>query len=196
MNIAAVILARKGSKRLPNKNIMKLCGKPMICYAIDEALKVAEIQNIIISTDDDEVRKIAKEYQGKFTHIKIVKRPEILCDDRATSEAAMMHAVKKIKRCEYAMLLQPTSPLRTKQDIEAVIRIAKDSGKGCIMTKNIMTGTNNGAVFMVKLSEFINNPSLKDNNAELFYMMPDERSVDIDTVQDFERATELMGARP
>ena len=82
----AIIPARGGSKRLPRKNLLDLCGKPLIAWSIEAALKSKYISKVIVSSDDEEILNIAKEYKADF-----IKRPDELASDTATTFDALKH---------------------------------------------------------------------------------------------------------
>lgn len=88
MNIA-IIPARGGSKRIPRKNIKIFCGKPIIAYSIEAAKKSACFDRIIVSTDDDEIAAIAKEYGAEVPFI----RPDDISDDYATTTDVIKHTI-------------------------------------------------------------------------------------------------------
>lgn len=118
----AVIPARAGSKRLKKKNLQKIKTSSLIDLSIKSAIKCREIKNIILSTD---IEKFLK-YKNK--KVFLVKRPKKLAMDKCSTESAILHAVdlfcksKKI-HVENIVLLQPTSPLRSAQDISNAIKI-------------------------------------------------------------------------
>lgn len=127
MNILVLIPARGGSKGIKKKNIIDLDGKPLISYTIKEALKSEYIdaENIWCSTDDEEIAEVAKEYGAKIPFI----RPHKLSEDDSSSASVATHALDWAKNngieFDYLMLLQPTSPLRTVEDIDSAIEIMK-----------------------------------------------------------------------
>lgn len=112
----AVIPARGGSKRLPKKNILDLAGKPMIAWSIDAGIKSKYIDKVIVSSDDTYILKIAQKYGSD-----IVVRPRELADDTATTFDTVKHVLMNEKEYDYVILLQPTSPLRTCNDIDKAI---------------------------------------------------------------------------
>lgn len=112
----AVIPARGGSKRLPKKNILDLAGKPMIAWSIDAGIKSKYIDKVIVSSDDAYILKIAQKYGSD-----IVVRPRELADDTATTFDTVKHVLMNEKEYDYVILLQPTSPLRTCNDIDKAI---------------------------------------------------------------------------
>ena len=126
-DILVVIPARGGSKGLPGKNIKMLCGKPLIAYSIDVARAFADDNNICVSTDSEEIKQVVEQYGLKVPFL----RPDYLATDTATSDDVLIHAVNYYRE-QYGrtfkklILLQPTSPLRTKEDVEEAIRLYRD----------------------------------------------------------------------
>lgn len=122
-----VITARGGSKGLPGKNIKDLCGKPLIAYSIDVARAFTDDENICVSTDSEEIKKVVEEYGLKVPFL----RPDYLATDTATSNDVLVHAVNYYKEQfgkEYKKLclLQPTSPLRTAGDVAGAMELYRD----------------------------------------------------------------------
>ena len=112
----AVIPARGGSKRLPKKNILDLAGKPMIAWSIDAGIKSKYIDTVIVSSDDTNILKIAQKY-GSDTMV----RPRELAGDTSTTFDTVKHVIMNEQDYDYVILLQPTSPLRTCNDIDKAI---------------------------------------------------------------------------
>lgn len=107
----AIIPARGGSKGVPKKNLSKLDGKPLIDYTIEQSLKARSIHQTVVSTDDDEIA----DHCSKFP-VSIVRRPEELGTDEATTHSVILHALNQLQM-EHddifsIVTLQPTSPLR------------------------------------------------------------------------------------
>lgn len=127
MNPLVVIPARGGSKGIPHKNIKELCGKPLICYAIDVARKFTSDEHICVSTDDGLIIKVVEDY-GLKVHFK---RPEHLATDNAGTNDVLLHALEfyEKKGCHYDMivLLQATSPFRRAEDVIEAIKLYDDS---------------------------------------------------------------------
>jgi N-acylneuraminate cytidylyltransferase len=117
MKLLALVPARGGSKRVPNKNIRELGGKPLISWTIEAALGVPEIVDVLVSTDDPDIAKIAKASGALVPW----ERPAELASDTATSISVCMHALDWYESehgsVDGLMLLQPTSPFRTKATI-------------------------------------------------------------------------------
>lgn len=123
----ALIPARKGSKRVPGKNIRLLQGKPLVQYSIEHALQAHWIDDIYVSTDDEAVAAIA----GKFK-CRVIDRPESLATDHASTLDVIKHCIdvlkKDGKRPDYIVLLQPTVPIRDARKIDEAIELLKKTG--------------------------------------------------------------------
>ena len=117
MRILALIPARGGSKRLPGKNIRMLGDKPLIVWSIDAAKGIPEICDILVSTDSSEIAEICKESGVLVPWL----RPAELATDTASSVDVALHALDwyeaKHGTVDGLLLLQPTSPFRTKETI-------------------------------------------------------------------------------
>lgn len=127
MRPLVVIPARGGSKGIPHKNIKKLGGKPLICYAIDTARKFTTDDNICVSTDDKTIIKVVEEYGLKVPF----KRPKHLSTDNAGTNGVLLHALdfyeQKGNRYDMVVLLQPTSPFRRAEDVLEASKLYDDS---------------------------------------------------------------------
>ena len=115
--ILAIIPARGGSKGLPRKNIIDLAGKPLIAWTIEASLNSKYITKTIVSSNDDEILNISKQYNSG-----ILKRKDELSLDITTSEPVVRDVLEALKKenkeFDYLVLLQPTSPLRDTQNID------------------------------------------------------------------------------
>ncbi len=123
-NTLWLITARGGSKGIPGKNIKLLAGKPLICHTIDHALQAgARREDICLSTDSKEIKNVAEDYG---LDVKFL-RPSELASDTSSSYDVIMHALDFYEnlgqRYERVVLLQPTSPLRTAEDILGTINL-------------------------------------------------------------------------
>ncbi len=114
----AIIPARGGSKRLLRKNILDLNGKPLIAYSIEAGLKSKYIDKVVVSSDDDEILDVSKKYGAQ-----LIKRPEVLASDTATTFDALKHTIDNIEKYDYILLLQATSPLRNEKHIDEAIEL-------------------------------------------------------------------------
>lgn len=116
-NILAIIPARGGSKGIPKKNIIDLAGKPLIAWTIEASLNSKYISKTIVSSDSEEILDISKKFGAD-----VVKRPDILANDTASSESVVNHVIKTLsEQYQYIILLQPTSPLRNSETIDKAI---------------------------------------------------------------------------
>ena len=120
--ILAIILARGGSKSVPRKNIKPLLGKPMMAYTIEEALKSKYITKVVVSTEDEEIARVAKEFGAEVPFM----RPPELATDTAASKPCLQHATKFMEDLEgqsydYIIELMATNPLKTVEDIDACL---------------------------------------------------------------------------
>ena len=123
-NITAFIPARGGSKGIPEKNIKEFAGKPLINHSIEYALNCTQIDEVVVSTDDDKIAKIARKAGSK-----VVIRPPELSTDSATTESTIHHFVNKFnKKPDILVLLQPTSPFRPKGSLENAITHFTENG--------------------------------------------------------------------
>lgn len=121
-SIIAIIPARGGSRGLPGKNIKELCGKPLIAWSIESGLGSKYIDEVMVTTDNEEIAHIAREFGASVPFM----RPTELASDTATSFDAIKHAInfyaKELHRLfDYIVLLEPTSPLREKGDIDGML---------------------------------------------------------------------------
>lgn len=123
----AIIPARGGSKGLPGKNIKPLNGKPLISYAVEEALKAKHIDRVIISTDDEEIARVAVQYGAELPFM----RPAELASDTAMAIDNYIYTVNRLEKesvttIDAFVVLQPTSPLRIAEDIDGAIELFKE----------------------------------------------------------------------
>ena len=118
MKRIAIIPARSGSKGLKDKNIIDLCGKPLIAYSIEAALNTKLFDKVIVSTDSDTYAEISRRYGAE-----VFMRGENLSNDNATTymviEDILMNKFQE--SYDYFVLLQPTSPLRNAEHIKEAI---------------------------------------------------------------------------
>lgn len=118
MKTLGVIPARGGSKGIPQKNIKLLRGKPLIAYTILEAKK-SVIDRLIVSTDCEQIARVAQKYD-----VEVIIREDGLSDDRSPTLPVIQEALKRTGECFDAVItLQPTSPLRSSNDINEAISL-------------------------------------------------------------------------
>lgn len=126
----ALIPARGGSKGLSRKNLAQLGGKPLIAWTIEAALAASRLGRVFVSTEDAEIAEVASEHGAV-----VIDRPEALAGDYTRIEDVIAHALDDLgaggRMEEFFALLQPTSPLRNGQHIDALIGGALDAGARC-----------------------------------------------------------------
>ena len=120
----SIIPARGGSKGLPGKNILPLCGKPMIAYTIEAAKQSKYIDRVIVSTDDQKIAEIALQYGAEVPFL----RPDFLASDTAQAIDNYIYTIERLSKewntpIEEFVVLQPTSPLRIAEDIDGAIEM-------------------------------------------------------------------------
>jgi len=207
VDFLAIIPARGGSKGILGKNIIDFCGKPLIAHTIIAALNSKYIQQVVVTTDCDEIAKVAESYGAN-----IIKRPTELATDTAKTIDAVLHVIENSKS-ENIVLLQPTSPLRQTFHIDEAIEVflaANNSVVSVNETKSpllIRDNANkpilerrsdvrrqdspvynivNGAIYINKTSEVTQDTSFNDNI--LSYVMDKKYSIDIDEPLDLKIA--------
>ncbi|MDP1604438.1 MAG: acylneuraminate cytidylyltransferase family protein [Legionella sp.] len=131
----AIIPARGGSKRLPRKNVLDLGGKPLIAWTIEAALGCPFLDEVLVTTDDEEIAEVAKRYGANVPFL----RPPELASDTAISFDVIKHAINfyKIERgkeFDFVMLLQPTSPFRSTQNISEAIELRVEKNADAIIS--------------------------------------------------------------
>jgi len=227
-NCLAVILARGGSKGLPNKNIIFLGHKTLIEYSIHAALESKYVEEVVVSTDSPSIAEVAKNAGASVPFL----RPRELASDTARSIDAVKHAVRFYeeelnRHFSYIILLQPTSPLRVTLDIDLAMELfiqnnadslqsvievdthpyllrTMDQGKLSSYLYNEADHHKrrqdlepvyalNGAIYIVKRDVLMCEDTLIGKN-NYGYVMPKERSLDIDSELDLRIAAELLKA--
>ena len=137
MKILALIPARCGSKGIKEKNIVDVCGKPLIAYSIEQALilkKLHLVDEVLVSTDCQKIANIAKEWGANVPFL----RPKEISGDKAKSISFIIHAIEYYNnlniKFDAVLLLQPTSPLRDIQILKESIVHFADSGKDSLIS--------------------------------------------------------------
>jgi CMP-N,N'-diacetyllegionaminic acid synthase len=133
--IIGIIPARGGSKGIPEKNIISLAGKPLICYTIDAAKNSKFLNRIVVSTDDEKIATIAKRNGADVPFM----RPGSLAKDDTPSVPVVQHAINFMEEQEgcffdVIVLLQPTSPFRNEKYIDEAIKKELETGADSVIT--------------------------------------------------------------
>ncbi len=131
--VIAIIPARGGSKSVPGKNIRPLDGKPLLAWSIEVGRQVTEIDRIIVSTDDERISSVARAEGAE-----VYKRPQYL----ATDQSLVIDALKDLlltlrsegETPEWVVLLEPTCPLRTADDVRACLKLVADGDYDSVAT--------------------------------------------------------------
>lgn len=132
--ILGIITARGGSKGIPGKNIKELAGKPLISYTIEAAQKSGVFDRLILSTDDEKIAKVAKQYGCEVPFM----RPAELATDTTPHNPVIQHALTWLGDNEkyepdLVMILQPTAPLRTPRHIQEAVKLMEASGADSVV---------------------------------------------------------------
>ena len=227
MKIIAFIFARGGSKGLPNKNIKILNGKPLIAWSIEHAKMVKRVDRVIVSTDSEEIARIAIEYGAEVPFM----RPSEWATDNSPEWLSWQHSLKYLENIDgclpdLMLSIPTTAPLRNVKDIDKVIDEYKknDTDIVIVVTEshrnpffNIVKEGRNGYVDLFESSSevvsrrqdcpktydittiaYAARPSFVLNKKSIFegyvrkVIVPKERSIDIDTLLDFEIAEYMI----
>lgn len=195
--VVAIIPARAGSKRLPEKNKMMFHGKPLYAWTLQEAINCSFIDEIIISSNDENILKWG---YGSYSDKRVIvkRRPDYLCQDDTPLEAVILHEFQLYQDLTTVILLQPTSPLRNSYDISMAYSIFKERVT-CpvipVFREDEYRFKLNGAVFVFTLGSLRLSGDIFSGEFSCIYIMPKERSIDIDTLEDFQEAERLMKKR-
>ncbi len=122
-NPLVIIPARGGSKGIPRKNIKLLGGRPLIAYSIDIAIQTADAEHIILSTDDEEIAEVARKCGLRVDYMRPAELAADTTPSRDVMLDAMNHAGQKDLRFDSIVLLQPTSPFRTLDDVKGAMNL-------------------------------------------------------------------------
>jgi len=226
VNILGIIPARGDSKGVPGKNIRLLGGMPLIRHTIKEAVKSKYIDKLILSTDSDEIADVCREAGLEIPFM----RPAELAQDNSRAIDTYIYTLKRMEtefnyRADILVVLQPTSPLRTVEDIDGSIEMLINKGADSVISvcevehspywyktldkeHKIQPFTScsdananrqelpsvyrpNGAVYVFR-NELIVEKQTYYTDKTYAYIMPQERSIDIDTLLDFKIAGLLI----
>lgn len=213
----AIIPARGGSKGIPQKNIKHLDGKPIISYTIEAALDSVEVDEIIVSTDDEEIGKVAADAGATVPFL----RPAELAEDDTPTEPVITHAINSVdEEYQQLILLQPTSPLRTathvteavqkyrSQDAKSLLSVVPTHSYRWVRTADGAEQVNydgnrdrrqdktpeyeeNGAIYITDCESYLRTENLTVGQT-LLYIMDEQASVDIDDPFDLWLAEQMI----
>ena len=240
--VLAIIPARAGSKRLPQKNLKGFSGKPLIAWTIETALQTDWLAKIVVSSDDNAVLEICEKIQKKSldeSRLMALKRPSELAQDQSPAIDYVQHALRHIEslgeeKYDVICILQATSPLTLKEDINGVLELllASHNSQSEEVDSVVSIMKVEHALHPIKFKKFNKKnkcieafweeergrvaehelPELYVRNCAIYasmravidrnlvvgekclgYLMPPERSVDINTLLDFKFAEFLKG---
>ena len=208
-----IIPARGGSKGIPRKNLKRLGTKPLIAWTIEQALGASLLDDIIVTTEDDEIADISKRWGAKVPFM----RPLELAQDTTPGIDVILHALDYAQDFTRILVLQPTSPFRTSDDIDGIIQYSEDkqapsvvsitpapkhpywsyslSDEKLIPLLNIDASKKtrqelpdafnlNGALYLAEI-EWLKRTKTLIHDTTLGYVMPAARSIDLDTELDW-----------
>lgn len=160
--VLALIPARGGSKGIPKKNSKLLCNKPLIAYTIEAATESKFIDDVVVTTDSKEIAHIAKKYGAMVPFM----RPSLLADDKSKTIDSVLHALEELKKQEkfydVLVLLQPTSPLRTSEDIKQALQLFDKNNNASVVA---VTKCKENPILVRKMNENGKlSPILKENS--------------------------------
>ena len=226
-NLLAVIPARGGSKGIKRKNVRMLNRKPLVFYTIDVAKNCNFISDVVVSTDDEEISKLSLEFGAQVPFI----RPASLATDETPSYDVVKHGLLEMEsrkniRYDAVMMLQPTCPLRTVEDLDNSIRIFQSTRADSVVSVVQLSDKHpfrmkrlvgdrlinyidqgfedmrprqslpkvyirNGAIYVSTRRSFLSSESLVGQDCRA-YLMPENRSVNIDSELDMLLAERLL----
>ena len=227
--VLAIVPARAGSKSVPLKNIAQVGNKPLIAYTIAAALGAEGVDRVIVSTNSHRIARIATSFGAEVPFL----RPRRFAKDDTPGFLPIFHAIQWLEehegyRPDYVMCLQPTSPLRTSEDIESAIHLAKEKNADSVVSVTPakhhpywmkfvdsegrasdfaplvrpisrrqglpLVYAVNGAIYLARRDVLIGRRTWY-TECTYAYIMPEERSLDIDTPWDLNVADLVLRRR-
>lgn len=202
--VIGVIPARAGSQRLPGKNVRAMAGRPMIGWTLEAARASTVLDRVVVTSDDEAVLAI-----GRAAGVDVIRRPDHLAGPDVSVIQAMEHALESVGGdWDYVVLLQPTSPLRTGEDIDAAVALCDKNNAPAVLTVSplpkpeafydrldpvgalsgppLLDGAVliNGAVYVGRPERLFLDGTFRCSGA-LGSLMPVERGWDVDTLEEF-----------
>ena len=214
----AVIPARGNSQRIKNKNLFKLNNKPLIYWTIKSAVDSKFVSDVCVTSDSNKILNYCKKL-----NILTILRPKNLSGNIIMPDEAVKHAYLKLKKkYDFIVMLQPTSPLRTSEDIDKAAEIIIKNKSKSLFSSTVYSrflwkkGTNSyypinynfkkrprhqdlkASLYSENGAIYISKPSLFTKNSNRLggkistYVMPHYKSIDIDNVQEMKEAEKIM----
>jgi len=190
--LICIIPMRSGSERLKDKNKKMLHGKELYKWTVEQAMCIKEIDTIYIITDDHEIIEGCLQYEEADIRVKVIVEPQYLASPESPPWGYVEFCCQREPDNAIILLLQVTSPLRLKEDILNCIKLfelyGQKMGLMSLSWNPIQKKINfNGCIFMQYLGTIRTTKSFV-HSGMIAYLMPPERSVDIDYKEDFEMA--------
>ena len=134
--VLAIIPASGGSKGIPHKNLQTIAGRSLVEHSVRQAVSASSVHSVLVSTDDDDIAEISR-----VAGAAVVRRPDELSGDTASSEAALLHALDHDaqlgnERPELIVFLQATSPLRTPSHIDEAVATLREQKADSLFSAN------------------------------------------------------------
>jgi YrbI family 3-deoxy-D-manno-octulosonate 8-phosphate phosphatase len=224
MKSICIIPARGGSKGLPRKNVLPLCGRPLLAWNILAALEACGEGNVFVTTDDSEIAAVGEQYGART-----IWRPAELAVDQASSESALVHALESLREQrtlpEVFLFLQCTSPLTSADDLRGILGVMESGNAdsalsvtpshrflwrpkadGCAQGVNHDSRVRlrrqdmapefaeNGAIYAMRTEGFLE-ARHRFFGKTVMHVMPEDRSWEIDSHTDFQIAEVLLRDR-
>jgi len=221
MAVLGLIPARGGSKGIPRKNVRSIAGKPLIAWTIEAALAASDLDAVVVTTDDPEIAEVARTHGASVPFM----RPAALAADDTPGIDPVLHALEMLPGFDRLVLLQPTSPLRVTADISEAIALSADHGDCNVVGVSearhsawTFPAASDGTLDLGVLDQAVRRQDLPVRyalNGAIYvtpvdrlrerrsflvpgtrpYIMPPERSVDIDDPLDWKLAAFLLADR-
>jgi len=215
IRVVGVIPARGGSKSIPRKNLKEVAGKPLIAHTIIAAMKTKLVSRVIVSTDDEEIARVSRDFGVDVP----ILRPRELAKDDSPTILSVQHMVRHLEEhgesYDVVVTLQPTSPLRSSEDIDGAIKMLGETKADSVISVTEVKQNPwlmfkvedgrlkpffgeekrirrqdlprvyalNGAIYATRRKPLMEGNSLYGSDPRA-YIMPEERSIDIDSLLD------------
>lgn len=201
MRVMGLVPARGGSKRIPDKNMQPLGGIPLIQWSVQSGIECGLFDDLVVSSDDYKIIDfVTREWEED--QVRVIHRPDELALDDTPMLHVVRHAVAVSKPCDVVVLLQPTSPFRTPEDIHAAFALLKQTGADAVVSMTepeedlvfelghcdrMRHSTNvvvpNGAIYIITTASLDRGVNWY-NGVAYAYRMPKDKSLDINTPLD------------
>lgn len=212
MKILGLIPARRGSRRLPNKNLASLFGEPLIAHTCRAALQSSALDKVYVNTDCPEIAEVASQFGVRCPRL----RPPDLATSNTPTRISNQWLMNQLsEEFDAIAVLQPTSPLRSAEDINAAVTIFESNSPCSVVSIAPVAPANwlgdiardgqfrphvgsemnyrlNGAIYLYTWEDYLFD---RPPRREMAYSMPRERSMDIDTAFDLHLVEAMMSTQ-